>query len=147
MEISLGFTKADQLGARGSTTVEMSDKIGSNSCPYKLLLAWYKMRINSGADKRDPLFCWDDGSPITPDQVSDMVKIVARVASMDIPVSGHSLRITGATQLALAGMPFDRIQALGRWKSMAHLLYIRDLSVNNERIDRWKQGISTCMGL
>jgi hypothetical protein len=40
-------------------------------------------------------------------------------------VGGHSLRAGGATAHALAGVPDDRIQALGRWSSDAFKIYIR----------------------
>jgi hypothetical protein len=40
-------------------------------------------------------------------------------------VAGHSLRSGGATALALAGVSFDRIQAIGRWSSEAFKIYIR----------------------
>ncbi len=40
-------------------------------------------------------------------------------------VAGHSLRAGGATALALAGTPLDRIQLIGRWSSEAFLIYLR----------------------
>ena len=43
----------------------------------------------------------------------------------DDNVVGHSLRSGGATALALAGVPLERIQIIGRWSSEAFLIYIR----------------------
>lgn len=40
-------------------------------------------------------------------------------------VAGHSMRSGGATALALAGVPDDRIQSLGRWSSDAYQTYIQ----------------------
>ena len=40
-------------------------------------------------------------------------------------VSGHSMRAGGATSLAAAGVPPERIQALGRWRSTAWERYVR----------------------
>lgn len=40
-------------------------------------------------------------------------------------VAGHSLRAGGAMALALAGIPDDRIQAIGRWTSETYCIYIR----------------------
>jgi len=37
----------------------------------------------------------------------------------------HSLRSGGATALAIAGVPADRIQAIGRWSSNTFQIYIR----------------------
>jgi len=39
--------------------------------------------------------------------------------------AGHSLRSGGATALAIAGVPADRIQAMGRWSSNTFQIYIR----------------------
>lgn len=43
----------------------------------------------------------------------------------DDNIAGHSLRSGGATALALAGVPLERIQIIGRWSSEAFLIYIR----------------------
>jgi hypothetical protein len=40
-------------------------------------------------------------------------------------VGGHSMRSGGATALAIAGIPDNRIQAMGRWSSDAYQQYIR----------------------
>lgn len=40
-------------------------------------------------------------------------------------ISGHSLRAGGATALAAAGVPDDRIRILGRWSSDAYQVYLR----------------------
>jgi hypothetical protein len=40
-------------------------------------------------------------------------------------ISGHSLRAGGATSLAASEVPFDRIQAMGRWSSDAFRIYVR----------------------
>jgi hypothetical protein len=40
-------------------------------------------------------------------------------------IGGHSLRAGGATALPEAGLPFQIIQALGRWSSDAFQIYIR----------------------
>lgn len=39
--------------------------------------------------------------------------------------AGHSLRSGGATALAIAGVPADRIQTIGRWSSNTFQIYIR----------------------
>jgi hypothetical protein len=43
----------------------------------------------------------------------------------DSRFGGHSMRAGGATLLAKHGVPFDVIQALGRWSSDAFRIYIR----------------------
>lgn len=44
-------------------------------------------------------------------------------------ISGHSMRAGGATALAAAGVPDDRIRAMGRWSSDAYQVYIRQHSI------------------
>jgi hypothetical protein len=146
VELDPGFTKTDKLGLHGALKIDRSAKEEKATCPYEILLRWMRKRVAMKARKKDPLFCWEDGTRISAEDVSDMVKLVALHSKLDIPVSGHSLRITGATLLALSGMPFDRIQAIGRWKSDTHLTYIRDLSVNRGSVNDWKKGISAAMG-
>jgi hypothetical protein len=146
VELDPGFTKTDKLGLHGALKIDRSMNGEASTCPYQVLLRWFRKRVAMKARKKDPLFCWEDGTRITSEDVSDMVKLVALHSQLDIPVSGHSLRITGATLLALSGMPFDRIQAIGRWRSATHLTYIRDLSVNRESVNTWKKGTSTAMG-
>lgn len=57
---------------------------------------------------------------------------VARLKSFfpDAPgrpkISGHSMRSGGATRLAQEGVPFNLIQAIGRWSSEAFRTYIRE---------------------
>lgn len=46
-------------------------------------------------------------------------------ATLGDNVGGHSLRSGGATSLALAGVPDNAIQGMGRWSSDAFRVYIR----------------------
>ena len=39
--------------------------------------------------------------------------------------TGHTLRVTGAQQMALAGISEDKIRLFGRWASAAMLSYVR----------------------
>jgi hypothetical protein len=43
-------------------------------------------------------------------------------------IHGHSFRIGGATELLLGGIPSHVVASIGRWKSMAFLLYWRKVS-------------------
>lgn len=46
---------------------------------------------------------------------------------LDVAVLGHSFRIGGSTELLLAGVPPEIVAAIGRWKSLAFLLYWRKI--------------------
>lgn len=39
---------------------------------------------------------------------------------------GHGLRIGGTLEYLLRGIPFDVVQSMGRWKSDAFQLYLRE---------------------
>ncbi|KAG1721320.1 hypothetical protein EDD22DRAFT_962545 [Suillus occidentalis] len=45
------------------------------------------------------------------------------------PISGHSFRIGGTTELLLSGVPPDVVKALGHWSSDAFLRYWRSLEL------------------
>ena len=81
-------------------------------------------RYISARDARHGLkpFLWirEDGS--APTRSWFMAKLRSLFSS---DIGGHSLRAGGATAYALAGVPDDRIQALGRWSSDAFKIYIR----------------------
>ena len=76
---------------------------------------------------RDVRFRWlpdlwlrEDGSPPTRRWFTSRLR---QYFSADI--SGHSLRAGGATALAVAGIPDDRICFCGRWSSDSYQLYLR----------------------
>ena len=45
--------------------------------------------------------------------------------------SGHSLRVTGAQRMAMAGVETEKIRVFGRWTSKQLLRYTRDTLVND----------------
>ena len=45
--------------------------------------------------------------------------------------TGHSLRVTGAQRMALAGIPLEQIRVFGRWSSNQALKYTRGTVLNN----------------
>ena len=81
-------------------------------------------RYISARDARHGLkpFLWihEDGSALTRSWF--MAKLRSLFSS---DIGGHSLRAGGATAYALAGVPDDCIQALGRWSSDTFKIYIR----------------------
>ncbi|ETW85319.1 hypothetical protein HETIRDRAFT_414354 [Heterobasidion irregulare TC 32-1] len=52
----------------------------------------------------------------------------ASTAAKQKPLHGHSFRIGGTLEYLLRGVPFDTMQAKGRWASSAFLVYLRDHS-------------------
>ena len=67
-----------------------------------------------------------NGRPATKAEVTSEVREVARLTGTTGHVTGHSMRVTGAQRLALAGISEVRISTSGRWASRAFQLYVRE---------------------
>jgi hypothetical protein len=98
-------------------------KNGSRTCPHRLLKgAW-----DTSADKRPsaPLLQNGNGSPFTYKALHSTMKSVCRALGYSGTIGTHSLRIGGATTLAMLGYPAHVIRTMGRWKSISYQLYVR----------------------
>lgn len=77
-------------------------------------------------DRTDPLFPGTSRSePIRREVV---LKLLEQVTSEGSPLSGHSLRIGGASLRAHYGNPVSSLKKAGRWKSSCYQLYLRKYS-------------------
>ena len=64
-------------------------------------------------------------TPLTKRKIIERVKNIA--SSNDLPnFEGHGLRIGGTLEYLLRGIPFEVVQSMGRWKSDAFKLYLRE---------------------
>ncbi|XP_043246192.1 uncharacterized protein LOC122393845 [Amphibalanus amphitrite] len=73
-----------------------------------------------------PFFLDRYGVPITSGRLSTIMKRAARVAGLgDAGVSGHCLRIGGASHGALKGLSELQLSVAGRWRSNAVRRYVR----------------------
>ena len=72
-----------------------------------------------------PLFCYEDGCPLTRQELSSTVQAILNSAGYHGSYSGHSFRIGAATTAASRGVPDHLIKTLGRWSSDVYQLYIR----------------------
>ena len=72
------------------------------------------------------------GEPCTKAEVVAEAQQVARVTGTSGWVTGHSMRVTGAQRLALAGVGETRVITFGRWSGMVFRRYVREavLGVN-----------------
>jgi hypothetical protein len=98
-------------------------KNGSDTCPYRLLWkSWEKAR-----DKKPgaPLLQNADGSPLTYSALQSRLKALCKELGWKGKITSHSLRIGGATSLAMLGYPAHVIRTMGRWKSLSYQLYLR----------------------
>jgi hypothetical protein len=97
---------------------------GTDACPVALL----SKCMDQASDKNPwaPLLQLLDGSPLPYKDLSKYIKALAsRLGLNPKNFAGHSLRIGGATTLALLGVPAYEIQTLGRWLSVSYQLYTR----------------------
>jgi hypothetical protein len=85
------------------------------------------LRVNAGAPTSSHLFSYlHQGRWVPLTKGVFMSRCSSIWASQNLDrVSGHSFRIGGATELLLAGMPPKTVASIGRWKSLAFLLYWR----------------------
>eukprot|EP00973_Karenia_brevis_P020371 2797216-Karenia_brevis.AAC.1 len=89
-----------------------------------------------------PLFPSSSGEPCTKDTVFKTIEQTAVTLGLPMWTSdglrqwtGHSLRVTGAQNMAKAGLDTWIIQLLGRWGSQAVRTYIRDAPLTTSH--RW----------
>lgn len=81
-----------------------------------------------------PVLAWDKLTfshpqgigPITPGQVSRIVKRYVKHAGWPGKYSGHSLRAGFATEAAKQGVPDRLVQRHARWTARTHEIYVRD---------------------
>ncbi len=66
------------------------------------------------------------GQPATKAEVVREIRALAKRWGAVGAVTGHSMRVTGAQRLAMAGIAEGRIAIFGRWVSKAMLLYVRE---------------------
>ena len=96
----------------------------ASSCPYTAL----RYHWENAPDKSPtaPAFQNEDGSAVTYSQLSKAIKNLAMASGLDpSSISGHSMRVGGATSLALLGFPAHIIKEFGRWRSLSYQIYTR----------------------
>ena len=72
-----------------------------------------------------PLFTFNEGRPLTRQQLSSMVQSILHTAGYTGSYSGHSFRIGAATTAADRRVADHLIKTLDRWSSDAYQIYIR----------------------
>ena len=91
-------------------------------CPVNALVDYLKVRPKVPG----PLLVFEDGSPLTRAFVAKHLKALLRRARIDdSKYNAHSLRVGGATDLALEGTPDYIAREAGRWSSYAFQDYMR----------------------
>ena len=101
-------------------------------CPVKLLAEWFRLTNGASIPPSAPLFSIPQGTlglewtVVKRESIALIIKSAA--AECRIPTkmaSTHSIRISGATALLLAGVAAETVQLIGRWISNAFMGYTR----------------------
>jgi site-specific recombinase XerD len=109
--------------------IEKSDNL-TNSCPVLWMQRHLDILRMKGAKPDDFLFTSKMGKQISNADVGSIVKEVARVGNCGhLTLSSHSMRITGAVMMMMAGFDDLQIQLMGDWKSMIFLRYLRTIGI------------------
>ena len=123
VDVFLAESKTDH--SRKGVTIRIFKCPGRPVCPYELLRgAW---DLAPDARLSAPLLqAGPSGDPLTYRELLGFIKATLPLLGFPAALFGtHSLRIGGATQMALSGYSAAQIQAAGRWSSDCYLVYIR----------------------
>ena len=92
-------------------------------CPLHALTQYCKVR----GSVNGPLFCFPHATPVTVSQFNTELQRCLSFCGLDsVHYKSHSFRIGAASHAAEMGFTDAQIRTLGRWKSDAFRLYIRN---------------------
>ncbi len=101
-------------------------------CPVKCMVEWFALTGGSHIPASAPLFSLPKGQGGVEWSVltREAVTLLMKGAAVDFDqqpkwVATHSIRISGATALLMAGVPPETVQIMGRWVSNAFIGYTR----------------------
>jgi hypothetical protein len=101
-------------------------------CPVKCMVRWFAMTDGSAIPPAAPLFSIPLGTHgeewvvLSRTMVVNVIKSAATECNLPTKLaSTHSIRISGATALLLAGVPAETVQIIGRWVSNVFQRYTR----------------------
>ena len=125
-------TDTQALGKRRTHTCTCSAAGGRSLCPVKTardLHAAARSFAPAGANPDPgmrPLWPTRRGQFPSKKSVTLTFQKLAGLSGVDVRITGHVCRVTGAQAMAVAGIELWLIQAFCRWGSLAVLEYVRD---------------------
>ena len=118
LTIRIPSSKTCQIPQR--VTLEVRPDL--SCCPFQAMRDFIRVRPQGGSD----LFLDAAGSAISTARLTSVLKAVAQRSGMSpTGISGHCLRIGGASHGALQGMTELQLAEAGRWRSRAVRRYVR----------------------
>ena len=122
--INLPVSKSDwqALGKRRSHQCICPDEL----CPVRAV----GCLLASGCRRAQGNCCLihdGQGHPLQKEAMVQRIQAIAQSSGHgNLVIRGHSLRVTGAMRMALAGIPVSVIKVFGRWASEAVMQYLRE---------------------
>ena len=110
-------------------TTNLSEKSGHYVkrifCPFKLVNDFMKIRGNyEEADEQ--FFVFKDKSPVTPQQVRELLKQCLSTLGLDASLYGfHSFGVGRTTDLVKYNYSIEEVKRMGRWRSNTVYRYIK----------------------
>jgi len=106
----------------------------SNSCPVVWMQRHLGFRLAQGAKPDDFVFTSKFGKIISYNTITEILQQVLKCGPYShLNVSSHSMRITGAVMMMMAGFDNLKIQIMGDWKSDIFLRYLRTIGIAAEQ--------------
>ncbi|KAE8215986.1 hypothetical protein CF319_g8966 [Tilletia indica] len=125
----------DKVNTRGSGLIAAAQRPSPEVCPVSAV-RWY-LHLNSDVPTSAGALAYRDPAgnvrELTANDCLKDVNAVLLRARLP-PITGHCLRIGGATFYLIARIPEQEIRRHGRWGSDAYLLYLRRLHVAAGRV-------------
>ena len=129
--ILLPISKTDiqALGKRRSHQCICPDP----ACPVRAVTTLLH-DATQGGEALDPLLVRDyQGLPFSKEAVTRLMQLIAGTTGHgDLLITGHSMRVTGAMRMALAGLPVELVKVYGRWASEAVMAYLRETVIQGD---------------
>lgn len=125
LKITIRFSKTDQKGLANGITLK--GQVGSLICPVQAAKEFLAIR----GTKNGAFFMHYNGTYLSRYQFNSVLASTLKFADPSKPnVKAHSFRIGGATNAMSKGIPYSKIQEMGRWHSHAAKRYIRHVSID-----------------
>jgi hypothetical protein len=98
-------------------------EIGGWMCPVKAYRQWQNGKKNKPTGGK-PLFCWEDESLVTMDEINTVLSII--LEGEEPVITTRAFRPALPTILARQGASEELLKSLGRWTSRTYLHYVRE---------------------
>ena len=116
-----------KISSSDSKTQVNAKKFKLRYCPYKLLRDYLRIQPKL-SNKKEQFFVFADSSPVQPHHMRATLKMILKNLGYDhTQFSAHSYRSGRACDLLKYGLSVKTIKEMGRWRSNAVFVYLKNL--------------------